>query len=112
MLTIRSQVRDPFTDETWVAEWRPTMIGAPPLRWEKIDGGWKACVYVQSPDSRVDRPDLVRLTLAKVYKNEEGWRIKPFYSWMPKWADTMRIAKTAINAVEKAWRDDDLSGDE
>ena len=107
MLTTRSQVRDPLADEMWVAQWRPTMTGAPPLRWEKIDGGWKACVYVPSPSSRVDRPDLVRLALAKVSKNEEGWRITSLYSWMPTWDDTMRIAQNAINAVEKAWRGED-----
>lgn len=106
MLTIRSQVRDPLSDEMWVAQWRPTMTGAPPLRWEKMDEGWKACVYVQSPNGRDDRPDLVRLVIAKVFKNEEGWHITSPYSWMKKWDSALRIAKIAINEVERAWRGD------
>lgn len=107
MLTTKSQVRDPFADEMWVADWRPTKRGVPPLRWEKIDRGWKACVYVPCPNSPVGHPDLVRLDLAKVAKHEEGWRITSLYSWMPKWDAPMRLAQSAINAIEKAWSGDD-----
>ena len=82
------------------------MIGDPPLRWERQDGGWDASVFVISPYGTDNNPDWVKLTLAKIRKHGNGWSVQPCYRWFPKPDEPMHIAKNAINAVHRIWEED------
>lgn len=109
----RCQVRNPSPEDAeWISQWRPVMVGAPPLRWETTEKGWNACVYVAAPGSLTLGPggrDGVRITLAAITKKAKGcWLIEPRQEWIPEWAGRpMRIAQSAIVAFERYWAGDE-----